>query len=72
MGWSGGSSLLSEVWDAVRLYIPEDKRELEFARLANFFEDRDCDTVHECCCDKWPETEAWYTERMCAKYDDRE
>jgi hypothetical protein len=47
MGWSGGSELAGKIWDAVKAYLPEDKKgEIAFT-IVDAFEDEDCDTMQE-------------------------
>lgn len=60
MGWSGGSSLLSEVWGIVRPYIPDSEREGVLLDLMHRFADRDCDTLAEVIRADWPESEDAY------------
>jgi len=60
MGWSGGSSLLSDVWERVRQYVPDDARVDVLAGLMKDFSDRDCDTLAEVVRDDWPESVTAY------------
>lgn len=60
MGWASGSALLSEVWAAVREYIPANEREDVLLDLMYRFADEDCDTLAEVIRSDWPETEAAY------------
>lgn len=47
MGWASGSSIADSVWDAIKKYIPKDKK-LEVAKdIVEIFENQDCDTMHE-------------------------
>lgn len=39
MGWSAGSGLGEEIWDEIREYIPEEKRQ----QIARFIYDSVCD-----------------------------
>lgn len=39
MGWAAGSGLGEEIWEKVREYVPEDKRE----EVAKFIYDSVCD-----------------------------
>ena len=49
MGWASGSSLFSNIIEAlVETDIDEDTRELIYEALIPCFEDRDCDTLMEC------------------------
>jgi len=49
MGWSSGSYLFSEIVQIVRDSIQDYEDRVEFyRRLISLFEDRDCDTLHEC------------------------
>lgn len=50
MGWSNGSTLMSELIDVVRKEIPNDKTRFNvYLRMIDVFEDTgDCDTLHEC------------------------
>lgn len=55
MGWSRGSELFSNVWQAVRVYVPDEHRRLVASTVMGKFEDLDCDTLEECESDEWPE-----------------
>lgn len=48
MGWASGSELAENIWDEVRNFIPENKRERVAKKIWAFFEDFDCDTLEEC------------------------
>lgn len=58
MGWSSGSGILSDLWEDIREYVPEDKRRALFGKLADIFWNHDCDTLYEIMDDHdWPEVE---------------
>jgi len=60
MGWSGGSSLFSDVWKEVRQYIIPLHHTEVVENLISAFERRDCDTIMECFSDDCPEVEQAY------------
>ena len=39
MGWASGTELAIELWDEIRIFIPEDKRQ----KIAKKFYDKFCD-----------------------------
>ena len=47
MGWASGSSLLIDVWNEVREFIPEEKRQVVARNVIDRFADMDCDTIGE-------------------------
>jgi len=47
MGWSRGSALAGELWDEVRDFIPEEKRQVVAEKIIKAFQDYDCDTLGE-------------------------
>lgn len=48
MGWSSGSSILSEVMQATFPHMKSKGRKEAALRLISYFEGEDCDTVMEC------------------------
>lgn len=60
MGWSGGTEVAIGVWNSVREYIPEEKREEVANEIIDTLTDQDWDCVEEAeqlCKDaKYPET----------------
>ena len=49
MGWSSGSSLFSDIIDAVvECEIDDETRKMLYEKLIPVFEDEDCDTLDEC------------------------
>lgn len=50
MGWSGGSLLMSEVIAAIHNHVDdEDIRKEIYLEIIDAFEDKDADTLDECC-----------------------
>ncbi len=70
MGWSGGSSLLSDVWERMRQYVPEAARVEVLAGLMKDFSRRDCDTLAEVIRSDWPESEPAYEQATGCKLND--
>ena len=49
MGWSNGSSLMSDIIEAVKPRLaPKSFRQTVYEELIKAFEDYDCDTLDEC------------------------
>lgn len=48
MGWASGSGLAEDIWGLVREHIPKSKRSTIAKEFIEEFQDRDCDTIHEC------------------------
>lgn len=49
MGWASGSSLFSDIIDAVvECEIDDETRKMLYEKLIPTFEDEDCDTLDEC------------------------
>ena len=49
MGWASGSSLFSDIIDAINdSEIDDETRQQLYQRLIPIFEDEDCDTLGEC------------------------
>lgn len=64
MGWAGGSQILTDVWEIVREYIPEDERVDILKELMLIFESNDCDTLNEIIRSDWKESEKAYDEYL--------
>lgn len=47
MGWSGGTEIGQGVWDAVKQYIPEDKKREVAKDIVDTLESHDWDNVQE-------------------------
>lgn len=47
MGWSGGTDIAIGVWDSVREYIPDDKREEVANQIIDILRDQDWNCVDE-------------------------
>lgn len=48
MGWSSGSSLMSEVIVSALKHVPTSCRKKFYKELIEAFEQCDCDTLYEC------------------------
>jgi hypothetical protein len=49
MGWSTGSSVLSEIAQTILNYVGnEDDRKMIYEDLVEIFQEYDCDTLDEC------------------------
>jgi hypothetical protein len=49
MGWAGGSSIMSELIDAIKPIVKRrDDRMTIYQAMIETFEDSDCDTLDEC------------------------
>jgi hypothetical protein len=67
MGWASGSSILTQVWAAVREFVPERKRVGVLVQLMNVFAGDDCDTLNEVIRSDWPESELAYDKWMASR-----
>lgn len=47
MGWSGGRDIAQGVWDAVKEYIPENKKAEVATEIVDVLEDHDWDNLYE-------------------------
>jgi hypothetical protein len=47
MGWSGGSEVAYRVWDAVKEYIPDNKKKEVANSIIDTLEDQDWDCLEE-------------------------
>lgn len=47
MGWSGGTDVADGVWDAVRQYIPENKKKVVANKIIDVLEAQDWDNLYE-------------------------
>jgi hypothetical protein len=47
MGWSGGSGLAYQVWDAVKAHIPKYAKPKVARDIISAFEQQDADTMQE-------------------------
>ena len=54
MGWAGGTQVCIDVWNAVRKYIPENKRVQALEKVVEALRDADWDCMYEIE-DVWPE-----------------
>ena len=48
MGWGSGSELAESIWNVVRPLTTPKNRKKVAKKLVDFFEEKDCDTMHEC------------------------
>lgn len=48
MGWASGSSLAAELWDDLKVFIPEQHHRQVARTIWDHFEGHDCDTLGEC------------------------
>lgn len=47
MGWAGGTDIAQGVWDAVKEYIPENKKAEVATEIVDVLEDHDWDNLYE-------------------------
>lgn len=55
MGWSSGTDVCTQLWGAVRKYVPEKDRVRVLAKVVDLLMDQDWDCVEEIE-DNWPES----------------
>jgi hypothetical protein len=47
MGWTRGSEIANDVWEAVGKYVPDEHKRDVARELVDIFESHDCDTMDE-------------------------
>ena len=47
MGWSGGTEIAQGVWNAVKDYIPDNKKPEVATEIVDVLEDQDWDNLYE-------------------------
>ena len=47
MGWAGGTDIAQGVWDAVKEYIPEEKKKDVAIEIVDVLENQDWDNLYE-------------------------
>lgn len=48
MGWSSGSTLLSDIIETLKAHVDDEVRRIIYPDIVEAFEECDCDTIDEC------------------------